>query len=147
MFLNSEKGHTKIETVVGAETEIEGSLRTNKSIRVDGKLKGGINAESVIIGEHGIVLGDVTANRVTVAGRVKGNIAAASNLELLAKGQILGDIRTSKLIIADGATFEGNCQMVKPDGQIIEMTPDSYSTENGDLPSQKTLKVIGNGKR
>src|SRR5262245_45878552 len=106
MFQLSKKPGTKIETIVGPGTELEGNLRTSESVRIDGKIKGEVSAEAVILGASGVVLGDISANRVTIAGRVKGNVSAVASLELLPKGQIYGDIRTNKLVIADGATFE-----------------------------------------
>lgn len=135
MFLRSEKTTSKLETVVGPATELEGDIRTNESIRIDGKVKGGVTADCVIIGQNGVILGDISANKVTVGGRVKGNISASSTLELLRQGQILGDIRTHTLVIADGATFEGNCQMLKSDGQIVELP-------SADGKDSHKLKVI-----
>jgi len=146
MFFNSPKTSSKLETIIGPATEFDGNLHTNEAVRVDGKIKGEINAETVIIGEKGVVLGDIIANNVTVGGKVKGNISSSLVLDLLPKGQILGDIRTSKLIIADGAVFEGNCQMVKTDGQIIEMNPEGLSDAGPSTP--KNLKVLsGNHKK
>jgi cytoskeletal protein CcmA (bactofilin family) len=146
-MFNSNKSSTKIETFVGAGTEIEGNIRTNEVVRVDGKIKGEVSAESVVVGPNGIVLGDINANKVTIAGKIKGNITAASILELLASGQVLGDIRTNKLVISDGACFEGNCQMVKSDGQVIEMNPATMEMDV-DLPNaKKNIKVIGDNTR
>lgn len=142
MLFNNKKAN-KIEAFVGQETEIEGAIKTTETIRIDGKLRGGLNAESVIIGEHGHILGDITANKVVVGGKVKGNISATQMLELMPQSVVLGDIRTSKLIIADGASFEGNCQMLRADGQVIELSP------NGDEEREshhKHLKVVANGK-
>jgi cytoskeletal protein CcmA (bactofilin family) len=148
MFGTTEKTSAKIETFVGAGTEIEGNIHTPEVVRVDGKIKGEVNAESVVIGPNGIILGDITANKVTVAGKIKGNISAATTLELLPTGQILGDIRTNKLLISDGAKFEGNCQMVKADGQDIEMNSTTDMTLEPDLPnSKKHLKVLSDNSR
>jgi len=136
---------TKIETVIGPGTELEGNIRTSESLRIDGKIKGEVQADAVVIGEFGVILGDITASQVTVGGKVKGNVQAAATLELLPKSQLLGDIKTNKLIIADGATFEGNCQMLKIDGQILELNP--HMMQEGEGSGQKTLRVISNGKR
>ena len=147
MFLNSNKPNAKIETFVGTGTEVEGNIHTSEVVRVDGKIKGEVNAESVVVGQNGIIMGDITANKVTVAGKIKGNIAAATLLELLPTGHILGDIRTNKLVISDGAKFEGNCQMVKADGQIIEMNPTEMAIEV-DLPNaKKNIKIISDNSR
>ena len=129
MFSKSNESKTKIETVIGANTDLEGNIRTTESLRIDGRIKGEITADCVVIGDGGVILGDVTANKVTVGGKVKGNISAATGLELLPKGQILGDIKTSKLVISDGATFEGNCQMIKGDGKLLELNHKIHEEE------------------
>jgi len=145
MFLKSNKNTPKIETVIGSETELEGNVHTKQSLRVDGKVKGEVKAISVIIGEFGIVTGDVTATNVTVAGKVKGNITARESIELLPKAQILGDIRTTKLVISDGACFEGNCQMIKADGQVIELNPQNAEGKNhNNNGHQQHQKAVAN---
>lgn len=146
MFLKSNKTAPKIETIIGPGTEMEGNLGTHESIRIDGKIKGEIHANSVVIGEYGVVLGDVTATNVTVAGKIKGNISANDSLELLPKGQILGDIRTAKLMISDGASFEGNCQMIKADGQVIEVDPQNLPAEIENNGHHKNFKMAANAK-
>lgn len=147
MFLKSNKTAPKIETVIGPGTEMEGNLGTHESMRIDGKIKGEIHAHAVVIGEFGVVLGDITAASVTVAGKVKGNISATESLELLPKGQLVGDIRTAKLIISDGANFEGNCQMIKVDGQVIEVDPANLPAELENQNSHhKNFKMAANSK-
>jgi cytoskeletal protein CcmA (bactofilin family) len=145
MFLKSNKPAAKIETIVGPGTEMEGNIQSSESIRIDGKIKGGVQAQSVVVGEYGVVLGDITARNVTIAGKVKGNISANESLELLPKGQIIGDLRTTKLVISDGANFEGNCQMLKSNGQVIEVNPQSLPAEleNG---HNRNLKVANSNK-
>jgi len=145
MFFNKDKKRSKIETIIGAGTELEGNIHTNESVRIDGKVRGEIRADCVIIGEQGSILGNVSANEVSVGGRVKGDISSSTLLDLHPSGQILGDIRTSKLIVADGATFEGNCQMVKTDGQVIEMNEDNASAQNNHQ-NGKNLKVLNTKK-
>jgi len=141
-MLFSNKKVNKIEAFIGQDTEIEGSIRSTETIRIDGRIRGGLTAESVIIGEHGQILGDINANKVVVGGKVKGNISASAVLELTPKSTVVGDIRTSKLIIADGASFEGNCQMLKADGQVIELTPNADDHES----HPKHLKVVNGAK-
>lgn len=149
MLFNSKpsKPTSKLETFVGAGTEIEGNIRTNEVVRVDGRIKGEVSAESIVIGQNGVILGDVTANKVTVAGKVKGNISAAALLEILPTGQVMGDIRSHKLVISDGACFEGSCQMVKSDGQVIELNPSSVTLEVEMPDNKKNLKVLAESSR
>ncbi|OGR86207.1 MAG: hypothetical protein A3A86_00725 [Elusimicrobia bacterium RIFCSPLOWO2_01_FULL_60_11] len=113
-------GSSHMETVIGTETIIQGTLASKGSIRVDGKVEGGITeADSVVIGESGDVQGDVSAKSVVIGGKVIGNISASS-IEILSAAAIHGDIKTAALAISEGANFEGNCTMIK-EKQIIEM--------------------------
>jgi len=140
MLFSSIKVGSKIETVVGPESEIEGSLRVKESVRIDGKVKGGITAESVVVGIHGTVMGDIHANNVSVAGRIKGNVTAANIIELFQTGHVLGDLKTSKIIIAEGATFEGNCHMMKSDTKAVDLGSDSEA-------GGKHLKIVSGNRR
>jgi cytoskeletal protein CcmA (bactofilin family) len=142
MFSRTNNKETKIETVIGLGTSVEGNFHTSQGLRIDGKVKGSVQAETLIIGVQGAVSGDITGNKITISGRVEGNVNGSSSVELLAEGQVLGDISTNKLLIADGARFEGHCHMKKTDGQIIELNPDHL-----DRDSQKGLKFISQNKQ
>lgn len=111
-----------LETIIGAETVFHGTIQSKNSIRIDGKLEGGISeANGVIIGEKGQVQGDVAARVVIVGGKVTGNITASHNLEILNKAQVYGDVHCALLSIGEGATFEGNCVMSTEKNKIIEV--------------------------
>lgn len=117
----TQNGSSHMETVIGTDTVIQGTVASKGSIRVDGKVEGGITeADSVVIGETGDVQGDVSARAVVIGGKVIGNINA-STIEILSEASIHGDIKTAALAISEGANFEGNCTMTKEKTQVIEM--------------------------
>lgn len=122
---NSKKPDSQLETMVGAESFFQGTLRSKGSIRVDGKIEGGVSAEGVIVGEQGEIQGDVSARSVVVGGKVTGNIHATETLELLAKSQVFGDLHAPQLVIAEGAVFEGSCLMASEKSKIIEVNVNS----------------------
>lgn len=113
MFSMKEKDDVKrVETILGVGTEFKGTINSKGSLRIDGKLEGGvISAEGIILGETSIVRGNINAKTVIICGKVIGNIHATSSIELLDKSQVHGDIRAGKIIISEGASFEGNCAM------------------------------------
>ncbi len=117
----SDKVDTHLESVIGAETSFQGTLRSKGSIRIDGKIEGGISAEGVILGERGEVQGDISARTVVVGGKVTGNIHATESLELLTKCQVFGDLHAPQLLIAEGAIFEGSCLMASEKAKVIEV--------------------------
>jgi cytoskeletal protein CcmA (bactofilin family) len=123
MFGKSEntKLESHLETVIGAESSFQGNLRSKGSVRIDGKIEGGVSAEGVIIGERGEVQGDISARTVVVGGRITGNVHATESLELLTKSQVFGDLHAPQLLIAEGAIFEGSCLMASEKAKVIEV--------------------------
>ncbi|MBA3052376.1 MAG: polymer-forming cytoskeletal protein [Candidatus Omnitrophota bacterium] len=109
-----EKKIGRIETVIGHESVITGTIATKGSLKIDGLVNGGIEqADAVIIGDTGKIIGDVTAQTVIVSGEVEGNIHSYISMELMEDGKIKGDIKTSQITINEGAFFEGNVTMEK----------------------------------
>lgn len=111
-----------LETVIGPDSSFQGTIRSKSSLRIDGKLEGGVaEANGVVIGEKGQVQGDINARVVVIGGKVTGNITATHSLEILPKAQVYGDLHSALLCIGEGATFEGNCVMTTEKDKVIEM--------------------------
>ena len=99
-------------TLISEDAFFHGTLAVKGSLRVEGVFEGDISdAVDVEVGARGRILGNVAAERVTVAGEVVGNIVAATSVELLSTARLAGDIRTGKLRIDEGAFFDGTCAM------------------------------------
>ncbi len=107
--------------LIGPGTVIEGKLRSRGNIRIDGKVVGDLLAsESVSIGPSGEIEGSVSAKNISVGGKIKGCITAQEKLIFESKSIVNGDIRTAKLVIDEGAVFDGNCCMAgNKQAQII----------------------------
>ncbi|MFA6515472.1 MAG: polymer-forming cytoskeletal protein, partial [Candidatus Paceibacterota bacterium] len=87
---------------------------------IDGKLTGEVHAaENLAIGVTGEVDGVVTGRSVTIGGKVKGNITSVDKLVLEGKAVVRGDVKASKLVIDEGAVFDGKVTMTenRPTGQ------------------------------
>ncbi|MFA5160895.1 MAG: polymer-forming cytoskeletal protein [Elusimicrobiales bacterium] len=108
-------------SVVGPEAYFQGTINAKGSLRIDGRMEGSITeAHAVVIGETGKVVGDIAAESAVVGGEVKGNISAARSAELLATSRVSGDIRTGRIVIEEGAFFEGHCSMMKEEEAAAE---------------------------
>lgn len=106
------KDEMVLETVIGAETLLQGTIKTKSGVRIDGRFEGGnIEGKCVIVGSTGIVNADITAEKVIVGGKVTGAILATKRLEIQTNAQVYGDIQTASLSIAEGAIYEGHCIM------------------------------------
>ncbi|HSV95517.1 MAG TPA: polymer-forming cytoskeletal protein [Spirochaetota bacterium] len=103
-----------IGTVFAKDTEFIGDLVFKKSLQINGYFEGEIVSEGfLVVGEGAVVKANVKARAVIIHGTVHGNIEALDRLEIQSSGKLYGNIRTSKLKIADGVVFEGKCEMVK----------------------------------
>lgn len=106
--------------IVGAGTVIEGKIRSQGSVRIDGRVLGEVSAsESLAVGISGEIEGNITAKNVTVGGKIRGSISAAEKIVFEGKSVIRGDIRATRLVIDEGSVFDGRVSMTeKPPGDV-----------------------------
>jgi cytoskeletal protein CcmA (bactofilin family) len=104
-----------IATTLGKETSFSGTLRFKDSLRIKGKFEGEIDSlgKLFIDGDAVVNARRIRASSVIVGGVVHGDIEAADRLEMLPSAKVYGNVRTSKLRIADGVVFEGKCEMIR----------------------------------
>lgn len=122
MFNNQRKPQDspRIDTIIGPSSNVEGKISASGTVRIDGKYTGDIfTDEDVLIGENGVINGNINARNVSISGKVDGNIFCKGLLEILPTGHLDGDIEVKKISISDGATFKGNCNMIFE--QVLEM--------------------------
>ena len=99
---------------LGGGTVVEGTIKANNSVRVDGRIKGKLICKNTLtIGVNGEIEGDVEAKNAIVGGKTKGKIKVAEKLVLESKSVLIGDLKASKLLIDEGAVFEGTSDMGK----------------------------------
>ena len=113
MFKNNKKVDPNlVETVVGPGVVIEGVIKTQTSVRIDGTVKGEIESEgNIIVGEKGLVEANVKASGLEIAGIVNGNVVATERIAIKQKGKLMGETRTKSFIIDEGGTFLGRSNM------------------------------------
>jgi cytoskeletal protein CcmA (bactofilin family) len=98
--------------IIGAGTVVEGKIRSQGSVRIDGKVLGEVAAnESLAIG--------VTARNITVGGKVRGSVTAAEKVVFEGKSVVRGDVRATRLVIDEGSVFDGRVSMTeKPSSEL-----------------------------
>lgn len=102
-------------TQIGHSVTIKGDISGNSDVRVAGNVVGGISIEGELIVERqGVVQAEIKTTTAVIAGSVKGNIECTDKLILESTSQYEGNIKTKRLIIQEGAIFQGNCQMGAP---------------------------------
>ena len=106
-----------IENVLGRSAFVRGELSAEGAFRVDGTIEGTLASRAeVVIGETGVVKGDVIGSDVVVAGQILGNVRCTGHLEILAKGKVEGDISAQSVRIETGGVFRGTSFMGSSSG-------------------------------
>jgi cytoskeletal protein CcmA (bactofilin family) len=99
-------------TVVGAGAKLEGTIVSAGSLRVDGHVKGNIQADGdVMLSPQSSVEADIRAENLSVAGRFHGSIVVKGRAELARGGRVDGNITAKSLVIQEGGVFNGQSIM------------------------------------
>jgi len=100
------------ETVIGDGATIEGSVRSERSIRVRGSVQGEIESKQrVIVDEAAKVEARIIAEHVTILGELNGSITCTGRVEIASSARVTGEVSAGTLVIQEGAYFEGNLKM------------------------------------
>ena len=99
-------------TIVGAAAKLEGTVVSAGSLRIDGQVKGQIQADGeVTLSSQSQVEADIRAQNVSIAGRFKGNIVVKGKAHLARGGRIEGNITSKTLVVEEGGVFHGQSLM------------------------------------
>jgi len=101
--------------VVGKSIVIKGELSGNEDLVLEGAVDGTITLtdNNLVVGADGRVNANLFARSVTITGKVEGDVTATERVEITATGSLKGNIRSPRLVINDGAFFQGTVEMKK----------------------------------
>ncbi len=127
----------EITTLIGEGCLFEGDITSPSSTRIDGHVRGNLKSKgSLIIGEKGVVSGEVKATEVLVYGKIEGNVES-QRLEIKKDGSVVGDVFTKSLIIEDGGFYNGRCAMEQlPKTFIGQLPPADIESSQVELQSK-----------
>lgn len=130
-----------MNTIIGKDTVFTGTLDVKGAIRVDGTVKGKvICTDTVTVGTTGYVEADLEGQIVVVAGKVVGNLTATEKLELQAKSDVEGDLKTKSLVVEQGAIFCGSCKMKGNQKDLGFLPPEEKNNFNKPLDDKEKEK-------
>ena len=92
-------------------TKISGKLHFEGPAHFDGNIDGEIEGTEITIGENAVATAQIRADSIVVCGKVKGEITATQRIEIRQTARIIGNITAPKLIVQDGAIFQGQCSI------------------------------------
>jgi len=108
-------------------TSIEGEIRCESNIRIDGSFKGNLTTKGrLVIGPAGLIDGTISCQNAEVEGVLKGKIQVQQLLSLKGSARVEGDIITDKLSVEPGSSFSGNCTM---GGKLKDLNKESNASQ------------------
>ncbi len=140
MFGRKQRRHTVVETLVGANTRIQGDVHFTGGFHVGGTVKGNITADpdshsALSISEDGNVEGGVTVPYVVLDGIVRGDVCANQRVELGATARVIGNVYYNLIEMASGAEINGKL-VHKPQGQVPLLEQSARIDESAAVASE-----------
>jgi len=125
---------TRIDTLIGKGSRIDGNLRYKGGLHVDGEIHGNVHAEEgsesmLSLSQHGVIRGEVKVPHLSINGTVEGDVHAEKRLELGAEARITGDVYYNLIQIAVGATVNGKL-VHKPVGPTLAVNNPKKAAES-----------------
>jgi cytoskeletal protein CcmA (bactofilin family) len=126
-FKKSNRIQNSIDTLIGADTRIEGDIHFSGGLRVDGVIRGNVSEpnaspSTLILSEHGRIEGAISASKLVINGKIIGPVKANQFVELQAKAHITGDVYYKSLEMHTGAVIEG---------KLVYLGEHTQDTESG----------------
>src|SRR5580658_4481215 len=102
---------------IGKAVKVVGQIYSKEDLYVDGEVEGTVEAleHKLTVGPNGVVRAGIKAREVVALGNIQGNVEAHEKIEIRKDAKLVGDIRTARIIIEDGAYFKGSIDIVKPE--------------------------------
>lgn len=130
-----------ITAYLGPDVDIEGTLRFENSVLIEGKFKGEIQSEhgQLVVGESAEVEADISGGVITVRGKVTGSVTASERVHLQDRGVFSGQLTTPSLQMDESVTFDGSCSMPKK-GQTPKTGSKPKKTEDQIVDAVESVK-------
>ena len=102
---------------IGKAVKIVGQIFSKEDLYVDGDLEGTVELleHKLTVGPNGNIHAGIKAREVVALGNIQGNVEGAEKIEIRKDARLVGDIRTARIVIEDGAYFKGSIDIIKPE--------------------------------
>lgn len=126
---------------IGKGVKINGQIFSKEDLFVDGDVEGTLelHENKLTIGPSGRVQAAIRAREVVVLGQIQGNVEAHDRIDIRKDAKLVGDIKTARIMIEDGAYFKGSIDIVRPEKQAAAAPPPPVAAP----PAQRPLPTAG----
>jgi cytoskeletal protein CcmA (bactofilin family) len=134
---------------IGKAVKVNGQIISQEDLYVDGDVEGTIELiqHKLTIGPNGKVHAAIKAREVVVLGSIQGNVDASDKIEIRKDAKLVGDIKTARIIIEDGAYFKGSIDIVKPEPKPAAHAPRPQAAAQAATPPNTAPAAAAEAKR
>lgn len=101
--------------VLGKSVIVKGQIFSREDLTIDGEVEGTVELQEhrLTVGPNGKVMATIKAREICIIGTVTGNVEASDKIDIRKEAKLVGDIRTARIVIEDGAYFKGNIDIIR----------------------------------
>lgn len=101
--------------VLGKSVIVKGQIFSREDLTIDGEVEGTVELQEhrLTVGPNGKVMASIKAREIVVLGTIHGNVETTDKIDIRKEAKLVGDIKTARIVIEDGAYFKGNIDIVR----------------------------------
>ena len=124
--------------VLGKSVLVKGQILSREDLTIDGEVEGTIEMQEhrLTVGPNGKVRASVKAREVIVLGTLQGNVETGDRIDIRKEAKLVGDIKTARIMIEDGAYFKGNVDIIRAE------VPKSAAAPAAAAPRPQTQQTV-----
>lgn len=130
---------------IGKSVVVKGQLYSREDLYIDGEVEGSVEMQEskLTVGPNGRVQAGIKAREIVVLGTIHGNVEAGDKIDIRKDAKLVGDIRTVRIVIEDGAYFKGSIDIAKPEIKPAARPPQPAAAQ----AAQPATAIAGDSKR
>ena len=136
--------------ILGRSVIVKGQIYGREDLTIDGEVEGTVELQEhrLTIGPNGKVVATIKAREVVVLGTVHGNVETRDKIEIRKDAKVVGDIRTARIVIEDGAFFKGTVDIIRAEAPKPAAVPKPQPVASASTPSSPAVAAgAGDSKR
>jgi cytoskeletal protein CcmA (bactofilin family) len=133
---------------LGKNVTVKGQIFSREDLTIDGEVEGTVECQDhrLTIGPNGRVHAGLKAREIVIYGSIQGNVEATEKIDIKKEAKLVGDIKTSRIMIEDGAYFKGSIDISKaavPPARPVSQPGAATPASTGSLPASPVVTGTG----
>jgi cytoskeletal protein CcmA (bactofilin family) len=136
--------------VLGKSVIVKGQIFSREDLTIDGEVEGTVELQEhrLTVGPNGKVLASIKAREIVVLGTIHGNVETTDKIDIRKDAKLVGDIKTARVVIEDGAYFKGNIDIVRAEVPKPQPAPKPQPVASAPAPAATgthSVAAVGGG--